>query len=91
MIEWFRHTRVRNKILLGYGILLVFMILVGVVVFVQGASVDRARGKLERVEDLQAEIAEMNVALADRVGAFREYVITADPSAIEYLRTAENR
>jgi methyl-accepting chemotaxis protein len=91
MFDWFRNTRVRNKILFGYGILLLLMLLVGVVVFVQGAALEGARDELERVENLQTHTAEMRVALADRVAAFREFVITRSDESLQKLRATENR
>lgn len=90
MFDWFNDTQVRNKILFGYGIVLLLMLLVGVVVFVQSAALETARQELERVETTQTHTAEMTVALADRVAAFRKYVITGEESALEELRAAEN-
>lgn len=91
MFDWFNNTRVRNKILFGYGILLLFMLLVGVVVFVQGGALDGARGELERVENMQTHTAEMRVALAERVAAFREFVITGSEASLQSLHGAEAR
>jgi methyl-accepting chemotaxis protein len=72
-------------------VVLLFLLLVGVVIFVQGAVVDGARQQLERVENVQTYAAEMNVALADRVAAFREFVITGDDTSLQSLRAAEDR
>lgn len=91
MSDWFRNTRVRNKILFGYGIVVLFILLVGVVVLVQGAAVDEARRELEREERVQTLAAEMRVALADRVAAFREYVITGDDVSLTGYEDAANR
>lgn len=91
MLEWFGNTRVRNKILFGYGIVVLFMVLIGVVVFWQGAALDASRQELVRVENVQTQAAEMNVALADRVAALREYVITGDAVSLEGLSEAGNR
>ena len=91
MLQWFANTRVRNKILFGYGILVLFMVLIGVVVFVQGAALERSRSELDRVENVQTNTALMSAALADRVAALREYVIVGDETALESLNEAEAR
>jgi methyl-accepting chemotaxis protein len=91
MLSWFRDTEVRNKILFGFGIIIVFMVLVGVVIFVQGAAAGSARAELERVEGVRENTAIMTVAVADRVASFREYMITGAPSAIEGYAEADDR
>jgi methyl-accepting chemotaxis protein len=91
MGDWFSNTRVRNKILLGYAIVVLFMLLIGLVVFVQGAALDGSRHELERLENVQTNAAEMSVALADRVAALREYVITGDAVSLEGYGEAEDR
>jgi methyl-accepting chemotaxis protein len=91
MLNWFGNTRVRNKILFGYGIIVVFMVLVAVVVFVQGATLDRARADLERTERVQGYTARMGQAVADRVAAFRAYMIAAAPAEMEAFTEADDR
>lgn len=91
MFDWFRNTRVRNKILFGYGIVLLFMALVAVVILVQAAALDHSRSELRRVETMQTLTSDMSVALADRVGAFREFMITGSQESLEDLRAAENQ
>jgi methyl-accepting chemotaxis protein len=91
MLNWFGSTRVRNKILFGYGIIVVFMVLVAVVVFVQGAVLDGARVDLERTERVQSHTARMGQAVADRVAAFREYMISGSQSALEAYAEADDR
>ncbi|MBW3552702.1 MAG: CHASE3 domain-containing protein [Gemmatimonadetes bacterium] len=89
--DWFRDTRVRNKILFGYAVVVLFLVLVGVVVFVQGAMVDRSRAALDRVEQMQNRAGEMRLALADRVAAFRGYMISGDEISLDNYRSAEAR
>ena len=91
MFDWFRNSRVRNKILFGYGVVLLFMLMIGVVVFAQGARVNHAREELQRVEQMQTHTAEMRVALADRVAAFRSFLITGSDRSLQDLRAAESR
>lgn len=90
MIDWFSNTRVRNKILVGYGVVLLFMLLMGVVVVVQGAILDRGRIELAQVEATHTDVAGMSIALADRVAALRGYLLTGDPVIVENLRAAES-
>lgn len=87
--DWFRNTRVRNKILLGYGVLVTFMALVAAVVFIQGATLDGARSELDRVERLQRGAGAMRAALSERVAAFREYMITGEDLSLDAYRAAE--
>ena len=89
--RWFADTRVRNKILLGYGVVVMLMLVVGVVVFVQGATLNTGNEELDRVEEVQDRSAAMRVALADRVAAFREFMITGDQAALDRMREAEER
>ena len=91
MLDWIANTRVRNKILFGYGVMAVFMLLMGVVVFVQGAALEQSRGDLDRAARLETQGALMSAALADRVAAVRDYVLTGEQAALEELNAAENR
>jgi methyl-accepting chemotaxis protein len=91
MLTWFGDTRVRNKILFGFGIIVVFMILVGVVIAVQGTGADRARGHLKRVEEVREHTGLMSVAVADRVASFRQYMITGSQGALEGYTDADDR
>jgi methyl-accepting chemotaxis protein len=91
MGNWFSNARVRAKILVGFGILIGFMVLMGAVIIVQGAALGKARAELERVERVQAYSSLMSVALADRVAAFREYMITGDQSALDGYGQAASR
>ena len=50
--EWFANTRVRNKILLGYAVMLSFMILIAVVVAIQAARVRDHVDRRAAIEDL---------------------------------------
>jgi len=91
MTEWFDNTRVRNKILLGFSIIVAFMVLVGVVVFIQAAGLERARADLERLERVQENTAAMGKAVADRVGAFREFMLTGEAFSLEGFAEADDR
>jgi methyl-accepting chemotaxis protein len=91
MLAWLNDTRVRNKILFGFGLIIVFMVMVGVVVFVQGAALDSARAELERVEGVQSHTALMGKSVSDRVAAFREFMITGSPSSMESYAEADDR
>jgi methyl-accepting chemotaxis protein len=91
MLAWLNDTRVRNKILVGFGIVIGFMVLVAVVVFVQGRILENARAELERVEGVQSQTALMGKAVSDRVAAFREYMINGAPSALESYAEADDR
>ncbi len=91
MVDWFTNTRVRNKILLGYGIVVLFTALIGVVVFVQGAALESERTQLDRVENVQTATALMNAAVADRLTALRDFMLTGDAAALEQYTAAGER
>jgi methyl-accepting chemotaxis protein len=91
MFDWFENAAVRSKILVGFGILIAIMILVAVVVFVQGASVDTARAELQRVERVQGTVSRMSQATADRVASFREHMITGSESSLQSYADADDR
>ncbi len=88
MKRWFRDTRVRNKILAGYGLIILFMALMGVLVVWQGTAMDRERTELERVERVQEGTALMSVAVSDRVAAFREHMLTGSQSSLDAFNSA---
>lgn len=88
---WFNDTRVRNKILVGNGIVLLFLILVGVVIFVQGARLDLAREELDRAQEVERLSNAMQLALGDRVAAFRQYMITGGEASLQAYREADTQ
>jgi hypothetical protein len=61
-----------------------------VVILVQAAALTGPATSW-RGENLQTHTSGMSVALADRVAAFREFMITGSQEALEDLRAAENR
>lgn len=91
MRQWFENTRVRNKILLGFGIIVAFMVMVGVVVFIQAAGLETSRSDLERLERVQENTAAMGKAVADRVAAFREFMLTGEQVSLEGFAEADDR
>jgi methyl-accepting chemotaxis protein len=91
MIPWFNDASVRAKILTGFGSLIFFMLLVALVVFVQGTRLDRARQDLERLERVQNTTGLMTQTVADRVAAFRQYMITGTEDALEGYTEADDR
>jgi methyl-accepting chemotaxis protein len=91
MRRWFDNTRVRNKILIGFGTLITFMVLIQVVILAQGGVVDRARMELERSARVQANTALMSQAVSDRVAAFREHMITGSATSLETYAEADDR
>lgn len=91
MVAWFENANVRTKILAGFGILIAFMIFIAVVVFAQGAALDSVRADVERLERVQGSTSTMSQSVADRVAAFREYMITGSETAVEAYADSDDR
>jgi methyl-accepting chemotaxis protein len=86
--SWFADTRVRNKILVGYGVILGFMILIGVVVFVQAQRIAWANQENARVEGVLFEVQETQTGFAQVTSAVRDFAITGQQESEERYRLA---
>jgi methyl-accepting chemotaxis protein len=89
--RWFASTRMRNKILIGFGTVLVLMVVVALVVVVQTVRAlelsEQSREATEALERTQA----LDLALSDRVAAFRDYLLSGDDAALTIYEEANGR
>lgn len=86
--EWFANTPVRNKILLGYGLVLALMVLIALVIALQGERIERENAERERVELLWAASLDMARAYATMNASLREFALTADPRSLNNYEQA---
>lgn len=91
MERWFADARVRSKILVGYGLILVFMVLITVVVLIQTTQIDRLNAEAMGAAELQVEGEQIGLALADRTAAYRGYLLTGADTALVAYRDANDR
>jgi len=86
--SWFADTRVRNKILVGYGIILAFMVLIGVIVFIQAQLIANASTENARVEQTLYQVQEASVEFAQITAAVRDFAITGQDQSEQVYRTS---
>jgi len=86
MNNWFRNTKVRNKILLGYASILVLLVILGIAIFTLTAVAEGVAREVDHGERLRIKGEVMSVSLVERVAAFRDHLLTGDA---EPLRDAE--
>jgi methyl-accepting chemotaxis protein len=91
LAEWFGGMRVRNKILLGFVPVLVLMAVIAAVVTAQGLRVADMDAESERAEQVQREAALLDIAIADRTLAFRDFLLSGQDTALAMFREADGR
>src|SRR5688572_13942635 len=79
---WFANTQVRNKILLGYGLILLFLIVIALVVAIQAERIQQQNVARERSESLWAASLDMSRAFASMNAALREFALMGDPRSL---------
>ncbi|HVH13314.1 MAG TPA: CHASE3 domain-containing protein, partial [Longimicrobium sp.] len=89
--EWVSDIRVRNKILLGFAPVLLMMMVIASVVAWQGGRVARLDAESERAEAVQREAAQLDVAIADRTLAFRDFLVSGQDTALAMYAEADAR
>lgn len=82
---WFNNTVVRNKILLGFGLVLAAMLTIVVAVVAETEDIAAVTDGIERADSVFKLGTAMERALNEEVAAFREYLITGDPSALQEI------
>ena len=91
--EWFANTPVRSKILLGYGLILSFMILIALVVAIQADRIHTQNRQRNRIEALRVSSVEVSRAFASMTASLREYALTGDQRSLssyeEHLRAKQ--
>jgi methyl-accepting chemotaxis protein len=91
MGDWYANMRVRNKILTGFGLLILFLVVMGMVVTVQGGVLAEVRSGLQRADGVREQSAAMTAAVSDQVAAFREYMLTGQTVSLDAYRDAVQR
>ncbi len=86
---WFRNARVRTKILLGFGVVLIFMVLIGVVALVQTAQIEQLQRASDRADQLSDATDGIRSALVSRVAAFRDYLLSGEQSGLDAYQQAD--
>ncbi len=87
---WFADAPVRNKILVGYGIILFLTLMTGLFVLIQSARIRTANEELRRVEELLVAEKEMSAAFSERTAKLGVFAITGSEASLEEFRnTAE--
>jgi methyl-accepting chemotaxis protein len=89
--EWFGDMRVRNKILLGFVPVLLLMAIIAAVVAWQGGRVSALDAESRRAEAVQRAAVQLEVAIADRTLAFRDYLISGQDTALDLYAEADGR
>ena len=87
--DWYRNTSVRNKVLLGFGIVLVFILIAMTLTVVQTFRIDELSRAFERAETVQSEVEDLGAALANRTAAYRDYMLTGEDTARAMLSSAQ--
>jgi methyl-accepting chemotaxis protein len=91
LAEWFGHMRVRNKILLGFAPVLVLMAIIAAVVAAQGRQVGALDTESRRAEGVQRAAVQLEVAIADRTLALRDYLLSGQDTALAMYAEADGR
>mgnify|MGYP006136899375 CR=1 FL=1 len=89
--EWFGDMRVRNKILLGFVPVLALMSIIALTVAAQGRQLTRLDAESQRVEDVQRAAVQLEVAVADRTLAFRDFLLSGQDTALTMYAEADRR
>jgi methyl-accepting chemotaxis protein len=90
-VRWFSDLRVQRKILLGSALIVLLMIVVGIAVIVLAGNVRELTNEARRTENVQHAAEEINVAIADRTAAFRDYLLSGQAAALDEYRDAQAR
>ena len=80
--EWFGNAPVRTKILLGYGLILSFMIVIALVVAIQGERIQGQNAARQRAETLWSASLDMSRSFAAMTASLREYALMGDPRSL---------
>ncbi|HEX8393496.1 MAG TPA: methyl-accepting chemotaxis protein [Longimicrobium sp.] len=89
--ERFGDLRVRTKILLGFVPVLALMAVIAVTVAEQGRRLTALDTESQRLEDVQRAAVQLEVALADRTLAYRDFLLSGQDTALVMYAEAERR
>jgi methyl-accepting chemotaxis protein len=91
LADWFGNVRVRNKILLGFVPVLLLMGVIAAAVAAQGRRISGLDAESERAEGVGRAAGELEVAIADRTLAFRDYLLSGQDTALAMYAEADGR
>ncbi|CAN5645671.1 methyl-accepting chemotaxis protein [soil metagenome] len=89
--ERFRNLPVRTKIFVGNAVILLAMLLAAVFILMQTTGIDNRIADAERADLVQEAGEEIGLALADRTAAFRDYLLSAQDTALAAFDEANQR
>ncbi len=89
--RWFAETRVRNKIIVGYGTILLLMGGVAAIVLYQTARIDDLSEQSRRAVDVATLGRRIDLALSDRSTAYRDYLISGQEAALTAYEVANQQ
>jgi len=89
--SWFSDTPVRNKILVGYGLLLAVMVAIGAIIFAWTGVIGGARAELQRGSEILHSADQAGMAVAERTAAFRDFLLSGDEEAVVEMNEADDR
>ena len=90
-MSWFDDIRVRNKILLAFLPVLLLMAIVAIAVWAQDRGIRALDQESQRAEAVQREAVQLEIALADRTLALRDYLLSGQDTARAMYREADAR
>ncbi len=89
--RWFADIRVRYKILAGFTAIVLLMMVVAIVVYYQVRDAQELSSTTEAAVDNLLNGDALDLALADRVAAFRDFLISGENTALEAHDVANTR
>jgi methyl-accepting chemotaxis protein len=89
--RWFADTRMRNKILTGFGTVLLLMAAVAVIVVVQAQRAQELSDESRLAVDALDLANRLDLALSDRVASFRDFLLSGEAEALTLYAEANSR
>jgi methyl-accepting chemotaxis protein len=89
--RWFSDLKVRSKILGGYGLVLLLLLVFAVIIVVRTFEIGRNADAVQQTEQLQVKAGEIGKALTERVAAYRDFLLTGQDTALVAFEDARER
>ncbi|MEX2572451.1 MAG: methyl-accepting chemotaxis protein [Gemmatimonadota bacterium] len=89
--RWFANTRMRNKILTGFGAVVLLLVTVAVLVLIQTERVQDLGVESRRATNALLLSDQLEVALSERVASFRAYMLSASQESMTDHENADLR
>lgn len=90
-MAWFKDLRVFWKIMSGFLVVLAVLGIAVAMVMMETDTIEDRTRSFESAERLLTSVENLRLALADRVGEFRYFMITGEDAALQSLREATDR